>query len=55
MNYPVLALAVVGVVLGGMAIVLGGMDDSPGGQLIGAALVLGSVVFGLRRMRRAPR
>ncbi len=55
MNYPVLLLAFAGVVLGVLAIVFAGMDDSPGGQLIGAALVLGAVVFGLRSMRRSPR
>jgi hypothetical protein len=39
--------------LGAAAFVYGGADDSPGLQLIGAVLVVGAVVLGVRASRRA--
>lgn len=45
-------LAVLAVVLGIAAFVYGGADDSPGLQLLGALLVIGAVVFGVRTARR---
>lgn len=39
------------VALGIFAIVAGGIDDSPGAQLIGVVLVLGAVALGVRRAR----
>ncbi len=45
-------LAVLAIVVGVAAVVYGGADDSPGLQLIGAVLVVGAVVFGVRAARR---
>ncbi|MCZ2826146.1 MULTISPECIES: hypothetical protein [unclassified Modestobacter] len=51
---PVLAAAVLLVIALGIAgVVLGGADDSPGLQGLGAALVIGAVVVGVRSVRRA--
>lgn len=50
-------LAAVAVLLGAAAVVLGGMDDSPGLQGIGVLIVVGTVVATVRarrRRRRAP-
>ncbi|GAB7036368.1 MULTISPECIES: hypothetical protein [Catenuloplanes] len=49
MYYVLVALAVV---TGVAAFVYGGADDSPGLQLIGAVLVLGSAALAVRRARR---
>lgn len=46
------ALAVAAVLLGAAAVVLGGMDDSPGLQGIGVLLVVGAVVATVRAVRR---
>ncbi|MEV1154196.1 hypothetical protein AB0J27_02150 [Micromonospora chokoriensis] len=51
MRYAMTALALIGVALGIAGVVLGGADDSPGLQLIGVVLVIGSVVFGIRNVR----
>ena len=40
------------VVLGGAVFVLGGADDSPGLQGIGAVLVAGGITLGVRGVRR---
>ncbi len=40
------------VVLGGAVFVLGGTDDSPGLQGIGAVLVAGGIILGVRGVRR---
>jgi hypothetical protein len=45
-------LAALVAALGAAAFVLGGADDSPGLQGIGALLVLGAVVFAVRTARR---
>jgi len=45
-------LAVLIVALGIAAVVYGESDDSPGLQLIGAVLVVGAVVLGVRTARR---
>lgn len=45
-------LAAVAVLLGAAAVVLGGMDDSPGLQLIGVLIVAGAVVAVVRTARR---
>lgn len=39
--------------LGGALAVFGGYDDSPGGTLIGFALVLGAMAFGARSASRS--
>lgn len=40
------------VALGGAVFVLGGADDSPGLQGIGAVLVAGGILLGVRGVRR---
>ncbi|SCF28528.1 hypothetical protein [Micromonospora chokoriensis] len=51
MRYALIAVVFLGVALGIAGVVLGGADDSPGLQLIGVVLVIGSVVFGIRTVR----
>ncbi len=46
-------VAVLLVALGIAGIVAGGMDDSPGLQLMGALVVIGAIVLGVRTARRA--
>ncbi len=55
MKYVLALIAVLAVVIGVMAIVYGGADDSPGGQLLGAAFVVGGIVLGVRTVRRFAR
>jgi membrane protein implicated in regulation of membrane protease activity len=52
MRYQALFPAILVVAIGVAAFVYGGADDSPGLQLIGAVLVIGSVVLTLRAFRR---
>jgi drug/metabolite transporter (DMT)-like permease len=40
------------IAIGVAAVVLGGADDSPGLQLLGAVIVVGAVAFGVRAARR---
>jgi hypothetical protein len=47
-------LAVLGVALGVAVIVLGGMDDSPGAQLLGVLLIVGVGTWFFRRARKRP-
>jgi hypothetical protein len=49
-KYLVVILAIA---LGVAAIVYGGFDDSPGGQLLGVLFIVGAVVLGLRMARRS--
>lgn len=51
MRYVVLIVAVLAVALGVAGIVHGEADDSPGLQLIGAALVVAAAVIGVRGAR----
>ena len=44
---------VVAIALGIAAIVLGGIDDAPGAQLMGVAFIVGAVCFVVRSMRRS--
>lgn len=46
-------LVVLAIAIGIAAVVAGGIDDSPGGQLIGVLLVVGAIVFGVRVARRS--
>jgi tetrahydromethanopterin S-methyltransferase subunit C len=46
-------IAVVVIALGVAGVVAGEADDSPGLQLLGALLVVGAVVFGVRTVRRS--
>ncbi|HJV12681.1 MAG TPA: hypothetical protein VJ625_02220 [Propionibacteriaceae bacterium] len=52
MQYP---LAVVAIVIGIAGIVAGGMDDSPGGQLLGLLLVIGGIALVVRKIIRRSR
>ena len=45
MKYLVVILAIA---LGVAGIVYGGIDDSPGGQLLGVLLIVGAVAVGVR-------
>jgi hypothetical protein len=48
----VAAIAPIGIAaLGGALAVFGSYDDSPGGTLLGMALVLGALAFGARSAR----
>jgi hypothetical protein len=52
----VLALGVVlAVVLGGLAVVAGESDDSPGLQLLGVLLAVGAVAYAVRTRRSRSR
>ena len=46
-------IAVVAIAIGVAGIVAGEADDSPGLQLLGAVLVVGAIVFGVRTVRRS--
>lgn len=52
MRYVLALVVLLGVGLGVAAFVYGGADDSPGLQLIGAVLVVGAIVYGVRTLRR---
>jgi tetrahydromethanopterin S-methyltransferase subunit C len=43
----------VAIAIGVAGIVAGEADDSPGLQLLGAVLVVGAIVFGVRTVRRS--
>jgi drug/metabolite transporter (DMT)-like permease len=45
-------VAILVIALGVAAIVYGGADDSPGGQLIGVLLIVGAVAVVVRMVRR---
>lgn len=51
MKYVVVLAALLVVALGVAAFVYGEADDSPGLQLIGAVLVVGTIVFTVRTAR----
>jgi hypothetical protein len=53
MRYVFFAVAVLAVALGVAGVVLGEADDSPGLQALGAALVIGAIVYGVRTVRRS--
>ncbi|MEV6377385.1 MULTISPECIES: hypothetical protein [Micromonospora] len=53
MRYVILApVALLAVAIGVAAVVYGEADDSPGLQLLGALLVIATIGFGVRMMRR---
>ncbi|MFC8616511.1 hypothetical protein ACFT9M_08855 [Micromonospora purpureochromogenes] len=52
MKYVLAVVALLAVAIGVAGIVYGEADDSPGLQLLGVAVVLGAVVFGVRAVRR---
>ncbi|WCN83014.1 hypothetical protein [Micromonospora sp. LH3U1] len=51
MRYALTAVAILAVALGLAGIAHGEADDSPGLQLLGVALVIGAVAFGIRNFR----
>ena len=50
MKYVVVVLAIA---LGVAGVVAGGVDDSPGVQLLGVLLIIGAVVVGVRMVQRS--
>jgi drug/metabolite transporter (DMT)-like permease len=46
-------LAVLAIVIGIAGIVAAGIDDSPGGQLLGLLLVIGGIALVVRKIRRS--
>jgi hypothetical protein len=46
-------VAILAIAIGVAAIVAGGVDDSPGGQLIGVVIIVGAVVLGVRMIQRS--
>jgi hypothetical protein len=53
MKYLVVILAIAVGVAGVAGVVAAGIDDSPGGQLLGVLLIIGAVVLGVRMVRRS--
>ena len=49
MKYLVVILAIA---VGVAGVVAAGIDDSPGGQLLSALLIMGAVVMGVRMIKR---
>ena len=47
-----IGLVTIAVALGAAGIIIGEIDDSPGLMLIGALLIIGAVVIGVRTRRR---
>lgn len=54
LTWRLLVAVVVLVGLGAAAVVAGEMDDSPGLQVIGALMVLATLAYVARRLRRPP-
>ena len=52
MRYVLILGVILAVAIGVAGFVYGGADDSPGLQLIGAVIVIGAVVLGVRAARR---
>jgi hypothetical protein len=46
-------VAILAIAIGVAAIVAGGVDDSPGAQLIGVVIIIGAVVLGVRMIKRS--
>jgi hypothetical protein len=53
MKYLLAIVAILAIALGVAGIVHGEADDSPGLQLLGVALIVGAVAFGVRLARRS--
>ena len=53
MKYLVAILAILAIALGVAGIVYGGADDSPGLQLIGVVLIVGTLALGVRIAKRS--
>ena len=46
-------VAVLAIALGVAGVVAGGLDDSPGFQLLSVVLIVGAVALGVRMVRRS--
>ena len=46
-------LVVLAIAIGVAGIVAGGIDDSPGAQLLSVLVIIGAVVLGVRMVRRS--
>jgi hypothetical protein len=56
MSYLVIGLlTALGIALGVAGVIFGGADDSPGLQLIGVVIAIGTVVLSVRALRRRSR
>jgi drug/metabolite transporter (DMT)-like permease len=56
MSYLVIGLlTALGIALGVAGVIFGGADDSPGLQLIGVVIAIGTVVLSVRALRRRRR
>ncbi|MEN3609515.1 hypothetical protein [Plantactinospora sp. ZYX-F-223] len=53
MKYLLVIGAIVAVAIGAAGIVYGGYDDSPGLQLLSALLIIGTLAYGVRVVRRS--
>ena len=53
MKYLVVIIAILAIALGVAGIVYGGADDSPGLQLIGVVLIVGTLALGVRIAKRS--
>jgi drug/metabolite transporter (DMT)-like permease len=45
-------VAILAIAIGVAGVVAGGIDDSPGGRLLGVLLIIGAVVLGVRMVKR---
>jgi hypothetical protein len=45
-------VAILAIAIGVAGVVAGGLDDSPGAQLLSVLLIIGAVVIGVRMVRR---
>ncbi|GAA3395789.1 hypothetical protein [Cryptosporangium minutisporangium] len=53
MKFILVLLALLGIAIGAFGVVYGEADDSPGLQLLGVLIVAGTLVFGIRTLRRS--
>ncbi len=52
MNHvPALLAILTALALGVVVVVYGGIDDSPGGQLIGVVIIVGAIVLGVKKVK----
>ena len=51
-NVTLALLVVAGIAIGITGVIAGGIDDSPGAQLLSLLFVIGTVLLGVRALRR---
>ena len=54
-HVPAVLAILAALALGVVGVVYGGVDDSPGGQLIGVVIIVGAVVLGVKTVRTVQR